>query len=194
MRFIAKIGDREFGIGLPEDGRRRQITLDGAELTVEWTPAGHDAAARRYGLLVGTRSYGITVRPLPADDDTSADGRAFEVHIGGVPYLVSVQDERARALASLAGGAHISGDAALRAPMPGLVSNVLAAEGEAVRRGQAIVVLEAMKMENDLPAPRAGIVKAVKVAPGQTVNQGDVLAVIGDPAGTAPEDADDSEE
>lgn len=106
-----------------------------------------------------------------------------EVMIEGRPYLVAIEDERSQALASLAGGKHISGDASIRAPMPGLVVNVLAAVGSAVERGQTVVVLEAMKMENDLTSPRAGIVKAVRVERGQTVNQGDVLAVVGDPEG-----------
>jgi biotin carboxyl carrier protein len=75
--------------------------------------------------------------------------------------------------------------------MPGLVSNVLVAEGAEAQRGQAVIVLEAMKMENDLTAPRPGIVKSLRVAKGQTVNQGDLLAVIGDLAGSAPSDEDD---
>ncbi|HEX2350831.1 MAG TPA: acetyl-CoA carboxylase biotin carboxyl carrier protein subunit, partial [Ktedonobacterales bacterium] len=82
----------------------------------------------------------------------------------------------------------------IRAPMPGLVSNVLAQEGQEVARGQAIIVLEAMKMENDLVTPRAGVVKRVGAAKGQTVNQGDMLAIIGDPdganAGNAETDTD----
>jgi len=75
--------------------------------------------------------------------------------------------------------------------MPGLVSNVLAAVGDEVMRGQNIVVLEAMKMENDLTTPRQGIVKSLRVAKGQAVNQGDLLAIIGDPAGSPPSDEDD---
>ncbi|HKT39155.1 MAG TPA: acetyl-CoA carboxylase biotin carboxyl carrier protein subunit, partial [Ktedonobacterales bacterium] len=111
--------------------------------------------------------------------------------VRGQVYRVRLADERARTLASLAGGAHASGDANIRAPMPGLVSHVLVEEGVEVQRGQAVVVLEAMKMENDLPAPRAGVVKSLRVSKGQAVNQGDLLAVIGDPAGTPLADEDD---
>ncbi|HEY7849294.1 MAG TPA: acetyl-CoA carboxylase biotin carboxyl carrier protein subunit, partial [Ktedonobacterales bacterium] len=64
--------------------------------------------------------------------------------------------------------------------------------GQEVARGQAIVVLEAMKMENDLTTPRAGVVKRVSVAKGQTVNQGDTLAIIGDLDGDKAEDAEDT--
>jgi biotin carboxyl carrier protein len=62
--------------------------------------------------------------------------------------------------------------------MPGLVLGIPLDAGAAVARGQAVVVLEAMKMENDLPSPIAGTIKEVRVSKGQTVNQGDVLVVI----------------
>jgi oxaloacetate decarboxylase alpha subunit len=71
----------------------------------------------------------------------------------------------------------------------------MAAVGEQVEAGQTIVVLEAMKMENDLATPRAGSVRAIRVSPGQAVNQGDVLAVIGEPDGSVPAaDSEDVEE
>jgi len=62
--------------------------------------------------------------------------------------------------------------------MPGLVLNITKAAGETVARGETVVVLEAMKMENDLSTPHAGTVKEVLVSKGQTVNQGDVLVVV----------------
>ena len=64
--------------------------------------------------------------------------------------------------------------------MPGLVVQIPVAVGDTVEAGQTVIVLEAMKMENDLTAPRAGIVKAVHVTKGQTVNQDAVLAIVGD--------------
>jgi glutaconyl-CoA decarboxylase len=62
--------------------------------------------------------------------------------------------------------------------MPGLVISVPVETGAAVTRGQTVIVLEAMKMENDLAAPRSGIIKEIKVNQGQTVNQGDILVII----------------
>lgn len=73
--------------------------------------------------------------------------------------------------------AHATGEAMVRAPMPGLVLNVLDA-GTTVARGQAVVVLEARKMENDLPSPIDGTVEEVRVSKGQAVNPGNVLVVI----------------
>ena len=196
MRYSAEIEGQKYTIDVDDNAHIHHVTLDGRELAVDWQLVGErrshltqtdDLRADHYSILIGQRSYDVYAR-LTEGDDTSMEGgaRTIEVLIGGRPYVVAVQDERSRALASLAGGAHVSGDAPIRAPMPGLVRNVLAEQGAEVQRGQTVVVLEAMKMENDLPSPRAGIVKSVRVEKGQTVNQGDVLAIIGDPAGVEP--------
>lgn len=202
MRYVATVGEQAYTIGLQEDGHQREVTLGNNRLTVDWRPVGgaalsavkdDPAQAGHYSLLLGAHSFDIYVQRAPADDEDGTS-RVFEVYLRGQLYRVRLADERARALASLAGGAHASGDTNIRAPMPGLVSNLLVEEGAEVQRGQAVVVLEAMKMENDLPAPRAGIVKSLRVSKGQAVNQGDLLAVIGDPAGTPLSDSDEDDE
>lgn len=198
MRYVATIGGRKHIIEVEENGHVRRVVVDGRELTVDWrlvgtpggaAPAEDSGRAAHYSLLIGGQSYEAFARPVPAEESSE---RAIEVHINGYPYVVEVRDERTEALAQLSGGAHGAGDAAIRAPMPGLVVNVLAGLGTEVQRGQTVVVLEAMKMENDLQAPRAGVVKEVRAAKGQTVGQGEVLAVIGDPAGATR--AEDEEE
>src|SRR5581483_11677857 len=97
----------------------------------------------------------------------------------GVPYSVTVQDERAARLASLAAAAsHPHTAVTLAAPMPGLVVRVNVAAGASVQKGEPLVVLQAMKMENELGAPRAGVVTRVAAQPGQTVEQGQALVVL----------------
>lgn len=203
MRYSAEIEGHKHTIDVDENGAIRHVTLDGRELTVDWQLVGErrshltqtdDPHADHYSILIGQRSYDVYAR-FTEGEDSGAEGsvRTIEVLMDGHPYVVAVQDERSRALASLAGGAHVSGDAPIRAPMPGLVRNVLAGEGVEVQRGQTVVVLEAMKMENDLASPRHGIVKSVRVKQGQTVNQGDILAIVGDPAGAEPPPTDDEE-
>ncbi len=180
MRYIASLGDQRFTISVDESGQQRQLTLDDATYAADWLPIGSAGAmpdAGRYSLLINNRSYEVVVRRLEADDE---GGQRYEVLIGGQPYEVRLEDERKRALASLAGGGHESGDAAVKAPMPGLVVNIPVAVGDTVERGQTVVVLEAMKMENDLSAPRNGVVKEIKVTAGQAVNQGQSLVIVGD--------------
>lgn len=201
MRYVAIVGERQYTVALDEDGHQRSIELDGRPLTIDWrlvgtdrahVSAAGDRAADHVTVLAGAHSYEAYVRVVEDAEARERGELSVEVMIAGRPYVVRVRDERSQVLARLAGGAHVAGDAAIRAPMPGLVSNVIASEGDAVKRGQTIVVLEAMKMENDLTAPRAGIVKSIRVSKGQTVNQGDTLAIVGDPAGaTLPEDEDE---
>jgi biotin carboxyl carrier protein len=188
VRCVATVGSVTLTIELEDDGAVRAVRLDGSEQTVDWRPVGgrmlsaQGERAGHYSLLIGDRSYEMFIRAAGRQESGAS---AFEVSIGGQTLEVGVQDERARALAGLIGEAKASGDVTVRAPMPGLVSHVLVGEGDAVQRGQAVVVLEAMKMENDLTTARAGIVKSLRVAPGQTVAQGEALAVIGEPAGAA---------
>jgi biotin carboxyl carrier protein len=91
---------------------------------------------------------------------------------------VRVEDERWRRLRQAKGLDTAGGELALKAPIPGLVVKVLIADGEQVHTGQSLVILEAMKMENDLRAPRAATVGHVKVKPGDRVEQGQVLLTL----------------
>lgn len=199
MRYIATVGEETYTIGLQDDGHQREVTLGDKHLLADWRPVGgatppagmlDSSQAGHYSLLIGPNSFDVYVQPVGATDEDGAS-RVFEVQVRGQLYRVRLADERTQALASLAGSAHLSGDVNIRAPMPGMVSNVLVGEGAEVQRGQAVIVLEAMKMENDLATPRNGIVKSLRVAKGQAVNQGDLLAVIGDTAGNTPADEDD---
>lgn len=200
MRYLATIGDRQHIVEVEANGHVRRVVVDGRALTVDCRlvgVAGAHAASRdeqladHYSLLAGSESYEAFARLVPSTGEGGE--RTVEVHIHGRPYVVTLQDEREQALANLAGAARVSGDVAVRAPMPGLVVNVMVQPGEEVRRGQTVVVLEAMKMENDLQAPRAGIVKEVRVGKGQTVKQDAVLAVVGDVGGEIESVADEDD-
>jgi biotin carboxyl carrier protein len=186
MRYVATLGERQVTLEIGENGHLRAVMLEGQALDIDWHPVGGatlrpGAEGGHYSLLIGSRSFDVYVRAV--ESESGGDKRVLEVSIDGRPYVVQLEDERTRALEELAGAGHDRGEMAIRAPMPGLVSNVLAAAGQHVERGQTVVVLEAMKMENDLMAPRAGVVRTLRATKGQTVNQGDVLAVVGDPEG-----------
>jgi len=127
-----------------------------------------------YSLLLDNKSYEVHVQ------ETERNG--YRVMISGQGYEgyeVQVLDERAyrasQISGALAGGAS---DSAVKAPIPGLVVKVLVHEGEEVKSGQTLVILEAMKMENELRAPRPGVIATIKAKPGNSVNQGDVLVTL----------------
>jgi biotin carboxyl carrier protein len=101
---------------------------------------------------------------------------AWLVQVAGERHEVDVVDERTAHIRSLAGTAvTASGPRTLKAPMPGMVVRVLVEPGQQVPAGASLVVLEAMKMENDLKAPGAAVVEQIQVAVGQTVEKGTVL-------------------
>jgi biotin carboxyl carrier protein len=100
----------------------------------------------------------------------------------GERWEAEVLDERTRHIRSLAGGGNqrLRADV-LRAPMPGLVVRIEAKPGDRVAMGSGLVVLEAMKMENELKAVAAGVVKSIRVAPGEAVEKGQVLVEFREP-------------
>lgn len=184
MAYISNIGEQSYTIGTEENGQQRQIVLDGKAQSIDWrqiAPLAADAKGQiaqggRYTLLIEGKSYEIFARRLNKPDEQ--EGVTYEVTLAGQRFEVHVEDERERALIGSLKSGHESGEIKVRAPMPGLVLNVLKAVGEKVERGEAVAVLEAMKMENDLATPHGGTVKEVLVNKGQTVNQGDILVVI----------------
>jgi pyruvate carboxylase subunit B len=100
----------------------------------------------------------------------------YTLWVDGFRYEVEALDERTRAIRDLSGAsAAASGPAPLKAPMPGLVVRVSVQRGDVVVAGQGLVVMEAMKMENELRASSAGTVKTVHVQPGTAVDKGALL-------------------
>jgi biotin carboxyl carrier protein len=106
-------------------------------------------------------------------------GDSWEVLIQGELYTVIVQDERAFRLAKERGTSfEASGDAVVKSPMPGLIIEVLVEVGQTVEKGEKVVVLESMKMENELRSPRKGEVTHITTEPGESVEKGQALVTI----------------
>ena len=146
-----------------EDGRYIRVG-DGSERRAEIVISRDDG---ELGVLVG----GELVRGLI---ERQAEG--LTVAVDGHSVSARVVDERAARLASAAAaGRPRQADTAIRAPMPGLVVGIPVEVGQSVTRGTTLVVLSAMKMQNELTAPSDGVVKEVLVSAGQTVDQRQVL-------------------
>jgi pyruvate carboxylase subunit B len=162
VRYIVGIAGREIEVEV--DGDR--VTVDGSTTRTAALRAIPGTPARQ--LLIDGRPTALTMR-------SSGRGQ-WSLGVGGDRWDVEVVDERTRHIRSLTAGAERrSSSATLRAPMPGLVVKVLVEPGQRVATGAGLVVLEAMKMENELKAPAAGIVGAVRAQPGQAVEKGQVL-------------------
>jgi pyruvate carboxylase subunit B len=153
-------------------GREIEVEVDGDLVTVAGSTRAaslrtiSDTPIRQ--LLIEGRPTALTMR--------SAGRGQWGLQFGGDHWDVEVVDERTRHIRSLTTGAERRrGPVALRAPMPGLVVRVLVEPGQEVMPGAGLVVLEAMKMENELKAPAAVTVGAVRAQAGQAVEKGQVL-------------------
>jgi pyruvate carboxylase subunit B len=162
VKYIVQVGDRRVEVLLDGEG----VTVDGVRvdahvLEVEGTPVRL--------VTVGEQVHRVLARRQPGK------GR-YTLSLDGYRYEVEALDERTRTIRELTAAASgPTGPAPLKAPMPGLVVRVLVNPGDTVVPGQGLVVVEAMKMENELRANAAATVKAVLVQPGQAVEKGMLL-------------------
>jgi biotin carboxyl carrier protein len=186
MAYISSVAEKSYTIDAGENSPQREIRIDEKRFDIDWrqiaTLAMNSQNSQlqsniggRYSLLIAGKSYEVLAHRVNKPDVT---GYRFEVLIAGQRFEISVEDEREKVLAGSIHGLHESREAMVRAPMPGLVLGLPMAPGSNVERGQTVVILEAMKMENDLASPISGKVKEIRVSKGQTVNQGDVLVVV----------------
>ena len=166
MDYTISIGDESFEITIEESKEGLQVSLGKRRLSVDLVKIGPEI----YSLLVDGRSHELQIR---------GDGEEYQVFFGPRHYQVQVAGERARRLRGLA--AEDQGHEQpreIRAAMPGLVVKVEVQEGDRVKAGDGLVVVEAMKMENEVRAIRTGVVKQIFVQQGVTVDQGKTLVLI----------------
>ena len=164
---------------------RLNAEIDGEKVALEVRREG-----RRVSAEVGGRRYELEARGLGAGEYLLVhEGRVYEcragaggrgpvrVAVGAREYEVTLTDPK-HLRGTAAGAGEQGGRAQIKAPMHGKVVRVLVEAGQAVEAGQPVVVVEAMKMQNELKSPKAGTVAELRAEAGSTVNAGDVLAVI----------------
>jgi biotin carboxyl carrier protein len=162
MKYFVRIGDEDHEVILDGEG----IRIDGARVTASVSPA--DATPVRT-VSIGSEVHRVIVR-------RGSSRGAYTLWLDGFRFEVEALDERARAIRELSGATSApTGPAPLIAPMPGLIVRVSVKPGDEVRAGQGLVVMEAMKMENELRAIAAGRVKTVQAQAGMAVEKGALL-------------------
>jgi biotin carboxyl carrier protein len=175
VKVIARVGDREIVLEVSRTEGGHAVAI-----------AGRDGVALAHG-TGPFRTIALDGRAAEASawrtsrPGLAGDPQTWDVSVGGRIYAVRLADPLRPGEA--AGGAVAGGGPAeIRAVMPGKVVAILAPEGREVQAGQGLVVVEAMKMENEIAAPRAGRVVSVKVQAGEAVEAGSILVVLGPPA------------
>ncbi len=164
------------------------LNVNGAEDRIELlAPPGPEGAPCRFRLADGIERTADVQMPEPGVYSILLGGRSYDAHVeqnttglvvtvDGHRFEIAVRDPRQ--WVRQAAGAGKEGVQTVAAPMPGKIVRVLVAPGDAVEQGQGIVVVEAMKMQNEMKAARAGRVLAVRVQVGTAVSAGEVLATI----------------
>lgn len=164
MKYTVQAGGSEFQIEIDRQG---ELRVDGEVVAADLQSSSDPTL---YSLLLGHRSHELRME--------SGNGLC-RVLVEGQTYEVKILDERERRLSGVrAPGAERTGEVAVKSPMPGIVLDVAVKEGDAVAAGDTLVVVESMKMHNELKAPRAGTVHAVRVARGTKVAQNAILVTL----------------
>ncbi len=161
MRYFVTIGSRTFEVELGAHGMR----VDGEDVHPDLAEV--DGTELRT-LLLGGRSHAVLA--------SRAERGEWILHLEGRHLRAEVVDERTRAIREMTGtGGGPQGPRNLLAPMPGLVLAVEVGEGDEVFPGQGLVIVEAMKMENELKSDSHARVRSVRARPGQAVEKGQIL-------------------
>jgi len=157
MKYIATINSKEFLVEIIDE---HHININGKVHEIDLESVSGQPV---YSLIVDGKSHEAYVRE--GDDE-------WQVLLRGRLYPVQVVDEREKRLRAAAGGGVAeTGEFHLKAPMPGLVVAVPVSEGQEVKKGQVLLILESMKMQNELKSPRDGVVSKIKVKAGESVEQ-----------------------
>jgi|SRR3972149_6397562 len=161
MKYITTVNGKEYNIEILDE---QHISLGQELLDVDFKSVADQPV---FSLIIDGKSYEAYVYP---------EEESIQVLFRGRSFSITVEDEREKRLKA-AGGSTVSENAEflLRSPMPGLVISLPVSEGQKVKKGEVLLILESMKMQNELKSPRAGILSRVKVKPGDNVEQRQIL-------------------
>ena len=161
MKYITTVEDKQFVVEIVDE---KHVSVDGKLYEIDFESVSGQPV---YSLIVDGRSHESYV--YQGEDN-------WQVLLRGRLYPITVEDEREKRLRAAAGGGVAeTGEFHLRAPMPGLVVAIPVTEGQEIKKGQVILILESMKMQNELKAPRDGTVGRIRVKAGESVEQKQTL-------------------
>lgn len=164
LKYLTIINNEQFEIEIQRDG---SVLVNGESHNVDFLNLGGSL----YSVIQDTRSRELAIEGNQADIEVLMEGKLYEV---------KVLDQRALLMAQRKGGLMTS-SGEVHSPMPGLIVEVMVNVGDMVEQGETVVILESMKMQNELKAPRDGRVQTVSCQAGQTVEKGTLLiTIVGD--------------
>ncbi len=165
MKIAVRIDNRTRAVKVIREAERWRISLDGESLDADAV----EIAANIFSILLNGKSYEVRIAPTPTG--------ALTLQTAHREFTAEVLDPRAWR-GRRHGALEAEGRQQILAPMPGKIVRVLVQAGEKVEAGQGLIVVEAMKMQNEIRSPKSGTVERLLVKEGQPVNAGEVLAWI----------------
>jgi len=163
MTYDIAIDGRNYRLDLNQVDGRWHCQLDGREIEVDAVLARPDVLSLR----IGNKAYEVKCERVASD---------LHIWVGSVRYAAEVRDPRS--LRGRARAVDEHGPKKLTAPMPGKVVRILVSQGAEIEAGTGVLVVEAMKMQNEVKSPKKGTVQKILVNEGAAVNAGDVLAIV----------------
>jgi biotin carboxyl carrier protein len=160
MKYITTIDGKEFSVEIIDE---KHVRINDQVLEVDFESVSGQPV---YSLIIGGKSYEAYIYP---------DEKDWQVLLRGRLFHAIVEDEREKRLRAAGSKVAEGGEFHLKAPMPGLVVAIPVEEGQEVKQGQVLLVLESMKMQNELKAPRDGTISRIRVKAGETVEQKQTL-------------------
>ncbi len=164
MKLQVQIGGQARAVEIERSGCGWNIRLDGRAVDADAV----EVSPGIYSILLDGRSHEVRVAP-------AGDGAGLQIQTGKHEFSAEVVDPRAWR-SRRHGVLEAKGRQQIVAPMPGKIVRALVHKGDRVEVGQGLLVVEAMKMQNEIRSPKAGVVERLFVAEGQAVNAGEVLA------------------
>ncbi len=163
MKYLTIINNQQFEVEIHRDGK---LTVNGHPHEVDFLNIGDS----RYSIIKDFKSLELII-------ESNEEG--YDILLAGRRYTGQVLDERALSMANRKSGMK-HGGGEVNSPMPGLIVLIPVAIGDTIKEGQTVVILESMKMQNELKSPKDGIVENIHITQGQTVDKGALLINIGD--------------
>lgn len=161
MKYVATIEGKEFLVDIIDE---KHVSVNGKVYQIDFESVSGQPV---YSLIADGKSH---------ESYIARGDESWQVLLRGRLYPVVVEDEREKRLRAAAGGGVVEGgEYNLKAPMPGLIVAVPVEEGQEVKKGQVLLILESMKMQNELKSPRDGKIGRIKVKTGESVEQKQTL-------------------
>ena len=160
MKYITTIDGKEFTLEIIDE---KHVSINGKFLEVDFESVSGQPV---YSLIIDGKSHEGYVYP---DDEN------WQVLLRGQLYQASVEDEREKRLRAAGGSVAEDGEFHLKAPMPGMIVSIPVSEGDVIQKGQVLLILESMKMQNELKSPKDGTIHRIRIKVGETVEQKQAL-------------------